>query len=43
MVTLPFSVALLTFLTVFFFLGFGQRVLDRMCLTDGEALIIPYS
>ncbi|HOK32722.1 MAG: hypothetical protein WBI99_10115 [Limnochordia bacterium] len=40
MVTLPFSVALLTFLTVFFFLGFGQRVLDRMRLTDGEALII---
>ncbi|NLL09185.1 MAG: hypothetical protein GX266_09290, partial [Firmicutes bacterium] len=40
MFTLPFSVTLLSLLTVLFFLGFGQRVLDRMRLTDSEAVII---
>jgi uncharacterized membrane protein len=40
MFTLPFSVTLLTFLTILVFLGFGQRILDRMRLTDKEAVII---
>src|SRR5690554_2701995 len=40
MFTLPFSVTLLSLLSVLFFLGFGQRVLDRMRLTDSEAVII---
>lgn len=40
MFTLAFSVTLLTLLTVLLFLGLGQRVLDRMRLTDAEAVII---
>lgn len=40
MFSLPLSVALLTLLTVLLLLGLGQRVLDRMCLTDAEAVII---
>ncbi|HPT83553.1 MAG TPA: DUF1614 domain-containing protein [Limnochordia bacterium] len=40
MFRLSFSVILLTVLTVLLFLGLGQRVLDRMRLTDGAALII---
>jgi len=40
MFSLPLSVALLTLLTVLLLLGLGQRVLDRMRLTDAEAVII---
>jgi uncharacterized membrane protein len=37
---LPFSVTLLTFITILIFLGLGERVLDNMRLTDATAIII---
>lgn len=40
MISLPFSVTLLAVLTVLVYLGFGQRVLDRMRLKSSTALII---
>lgn len=40
MFALPFSVTLLSITTILIFLGLGQRVLDRMRLTDREAVII---
>lgn len=38
MPSLPSSVALLLILSLLVFLGFGQRVLDRLRLTDAQAL-----
>lgn len=40
MSSLPFSVTLLGLMTALVFLGLGQRVLDKMRLTDSTALII---
>ena len=40
MPSVPFSVTLLTFITIFIFLGLGERVLDNMRLTDATAILI---
>lgn len=40
MVSLPFSLALLSILTVLIYLGFGQRIIDRMRLKTSTALMI---
>ncbi|NMA62120.1 MAG: hypothetical protein GX956_09575, partial [Firmicutes bacterium] len=40
MISLPFSVTLLSLLTLLVYLGFGQRVLDRMRLNSSTALLI---
>ena len=40
MIPLPFSVTLLSLLTLLVYLGFGQRVLDRMRLNSSTALLI---
>lgn len=40
MISLPFSVTLLSLLTLLVYLGFGQRVLDRMRLKSSTALLI---
>lgn len=40
MISLPFSVTLLSILTILVYLGFGQRVLDRMRLKSSTALWI---
>lgn len=40
MIPLPFSVTLLSLLTLLVYLGFGQRVLDRMRLKSSTALLI---
>jgi len=40
MPSLPFSVTLLTLITILIFLGLGQRVLDNMRLRDTTAIII---
>lgn len=40
MIPLPFSLTLLSVLTVLIYLGFGQRILDRMRLTTSTAVLI---